>query len=90
MEFYGSSATRLTLASPQSILLPKIHKTHIAQHHTSIFALLYVKCLQGSSTLVYGYIYCYILLNNLLTFPVLVYGATIVTSYCDVRYHSST
>ncbi len=30
---------------PRSILLPKIHKTHIAQHHRSIFALLYVKCL---------------------------------------------
>ncbi len=39
MEFYGSEATILT------ILLPKIHKTHIAQHHCSVFALLYVKCL---------------------------------------------
>ncbi len=36
MEFYGPEAT---------ILLWKIHKTHIARHHTSIFALLYVKCL---------------------------------------------
>ncbi len=35
MEFYGSEA----------ILLLKIHKTHIAQHHRSIFALLYVNCL---------------------------------------------
>ncbi len=26
-------------------ILPKIHKTHIAWHHRSIFALLYVKCL---------------------------------------------
>ncbi len=32
-------------AKPRSILLPKIHKTHIAQYHRSIFALLYVKCL---------------------------------------------
>ncbi len=31
--------------SPRSILLLKIHKTHIARHHRSIFALLYVKCL---------------------------------------------
>ncbi len=31
--------------SPRSILLQKIHKTHIARHHMSIFALLYVKCL---------------------------------------------
>ncbi len=53
MEFYGSEATILTKAKPRSILLPKIyfmnnvmiHKTHIAQHHNSIFALLYVKCL---------------------------------------------
>ncbi len=37
MEFNGSEAT--------TILLPKIHKTHIARHHRSIFALLYVKCL---------------------------------------------
>ncbi len=45
MEFYGSEATILTKASPQSILLPQIHKTLIARHHRSIFALLYVKCL---------------------------------------------
>ncbi len=30
---------------PRSILLLKIHKTHIARYHRSIFALLYVKCL---------------------------------------------
>ncbi len=45
MEFYGSSATILTKAKPRSILLLKIHKTHIARHHSSIFSLLYVKCL---------------------------------------------
>ncbi len=39
MEFYGSQDL------PRSILLLKIHQTHIAQHHRSIFALLYVKCL---------------------------------------------
>ncbi len=44
MEFYGSEATILTKVKLRSILLLKIHKTHIAQHHTSIFALLYVKC----------------------------------------------
>ncbi len=31
--------------TPRSLLLPKIHKVHIARHHRSIFALLYVKCL---------------------------------------------
>ncbi len=45
MDFYGSEATILTEAKPRSILLSKIHKTHIAQHHQSIFALLYVTCL---------------------------------------------
>ncbi len=45
MEFYGSEATILTEAKLRSILLPKIHKTHIARHHKSIFALLYVKSL---------------------------------------------
>ncbi len=45
MKFYGSKATILTKASPWSILMPKIHKTHIGRHHRSIFALLYVKCL---------------------------------------------
>ncbi len=45
MEFYESEATILTDAKPRSILLLKIHKTHIGQHHRSIFALLYVKCL---------------------------------------------
>ncbi len=50
MEFYGSEARILTMAKPKvnlprSILLPKIHKTHIARHHRSIFALLHVKCL---------------------------------------------
>ncbi len=36
MEFYGSEAT---------ILLPKIHETHIVRHHRSIFALLYARYL---------------------------------------------
>ncbi len=44
MEFYGSEATLMTEVKPRSILMLKIHKTHIAQHHRSIFALLYVKC----------------------------------------------
>ncbi len=38
--FYGSEATILTEAKPKLILLPKIYKTHIAQHHRSILALL--------------------------------------------------
>ncbi len=45
MAFYGSEATILTKAKARSIMLPQIHKTHFAQHHRSIFALLYVKCL---------------------------------------------
>ncbi len=45
MKFYGSEATILTEAKLRSILLQKIHKTHMARHHRSIFALLYVKCL---------------------------------------------
>ncbi len=45
MEFYGSEAAILTEAKQRSILLPKIHKTHIARNHRSIFALLYVKYL---------------------------------------------
>ncbi len=39
MEFYGSEATILTEAKPWSILLPNTYKTHIVQHHRSIFAL---------------------------------------------------
>ncbi len=46
MEFYGSNSTILTEAKSRSILLLKIHKTHIARHHRSIFVLLYVKCLR--------------------------------------------
>ncbi len=42
MEFYGSEATILTKAKPRSILLLKIHKTHIVQHHKSIFAIIYM------------------------------------------------
>ncbi len=45
MEFYVSEATILTEAKLTSILLLKNHKTHIAQHYRSIFALLHVKCL---------------------------------------------
>ncbi len=40
MEFYWSEVTKLTEVRLRSILLPKIHKTHIAKHHTSTFALL--------------------------------------------------
>ncbi len=42
MQFYGSEATILIEAMLKSILLLKIHKTHIARHLRSIFALLYV------------------------------------------------
>ncbi len=52
MEFYGPEAIILTEVKPRSILLLKIHKTHISRHHRTIFALLYVKC-YGSSILVY-------------------------------------
>ncbi len=59
MEFYGSEATILTEVMPMSIVLPKIHKTHIARHHRlSIFALLYVKYLwfKPIGQLIYIYI----------------------------------
>ncbi len=45
MVFYRTEATIVTEVKPRSIMLLMIHKTHIAQHHRSIFALLYVKCL---------------------------------------------
>ncbi len=45
MDFYRSEATILTEEKLRSILLQKIHKSHIGQHHRSIFVLLYVKCL---------------------------------------------
>ncbi len=74
MEFYGSESTILTQAKLWSILLPKSHKTHIAQLHRSIFA-----------------IYIYIAKFPLIVyyhslFYILGHVATIVTSYCDVRY----
>ncbi len=56
MEFYGSEAKILTEVKPRSIFLPKIHKTHIAQHQTSIF-VYYMLNVYGSSPLVYGYLY---------------------------------
>ncbi len=49
MEFYGPGAPIFTEAKLKSILLPKVHKTHIAQHQRSIFAL-YVKYLWFKST----------------------------------------
>ncbi len=59
------------------------------------YLLYYMSNIYGSSPLVYGYIYCYILLNNLLSFPVLQSGAwcyycDTILSYCDVRYNGST
>ncbi len=79
MEFYGSEAKTSTEAKPRSILLPKIHKTHIAPYHRSIFALLYV---YGWSPLVYEYIYCWNVFNNLLPSHVLQSGAWCY--YCDI------
>ncbi len=57
IEFCGSEATILTEAKPRSILLPKIHKTHIAQI-IGQYLLYYLSNVYGSSILVYGYIYC--------------------------------
>ncbi len=89
MEFYGSEAPILTEVKLRSILLPKIHKTHIDRHHRSIFASL--SNVYGSSTLVYGYIarFSLIIYYHSLFYS-LGHGATIVTSYWDVRYHSIT
>ncbi len=40
MEFYGSEATILTDVKSRSILLQKIHKTHIVRHLRSIYIYL--------------------------------------------------
>ncbi len=37
MEFDGSEATILIEVKQKSIFLKKIHKSHIARHHSSIF-----------------------------------------------------
>ncbi len=66
MEFYD-------LWQLRSILLLKIHNTHIA-HIRGQYLLYYMSIVYGSSPLVYGYI----LLVSLR------HGATIVTSYCTV------
>ncbi len=74
-------------AKPRSILLLKIHKTHIARHHRSIITLLYVKCLWLLKPIIF---------NTLLPFPVLQSGARcyycdiILSNYHDIRYHGST
>ncbi len=47
------------------------------------YMLYYMSNVYGSCTLVYGYIYCQILLNNLPTFPVLKSGAWCY--YCEVK-----
>ncbi len=57
MEFYGSEATILSEAKPRSILLPKIYRTHIARHHWSIFALLYVGSIATKILLLFSYIH---------------------------------
>ncbi len=43
--FMDLSQTILAEVKLRSILLPKIHNTHIAWHHRSIFSILYIKCL---------------------------------------------
>ncbi len=52
MEFYGSEATILTKEKPRSILLPKIHKTYIADI-IGQYLLYYMSNVYGSRTLVY-------------------------------------
>ncbi len=59
------------------------------------YKLYYMSNVCGWCPLVYGYIYCYIVFNNLLPFPVLQFGAwcyysNITLSYYDLRYHEST
>ncbi len=90
MEFYGSEVTILTEAKPRSILLPKFHKTHIAQHHRSIFDLLYVKCFWFKHLSMDTYIakFSLIIYYHSLFYS-LEYGATIVISYCDFKHHAS-
>ncbi len=80
IEFYGSEATILTSASPRSILLPKIHKTHIARHHRSIFALLYISQMFMVQT--HLSMDTHIARFSLITFAVLQSGAWCY--YCDI------
>ncbi len=59
------------------------------------YLLYYMSNVYGWHPLVYGYIYCQIVFNNLLPFPVLLSGAwcyycDIILSYYDIRYHDST
>ncbi len=82
MEFYGSEAIRLgQYCCRRSIkpILPDI----IGQ-----YLLYYMSNVYGSSTLVYGYIYCYILLNVLLAnIPCsTVWGMVLIQCilYCDI------
>ncbi len=87
MEFYGSEATILTSISPQSILLLKIHKTHIARHHRSIF-ISFIIC-QMFMIDAHWFMDTYIArLSLIIYYHALFYsmrhGATIVTSYCPI------
>ncbi len=55
--FYGSEVTILAEANSRSILLPKIHKTHIPDI-IGQYLLYYMSNVYGWCPLVYGYIYC--------------------------------
>ncbi len=85
MEYYGSEATILTKAKPRSILLPKIHKTHIPRHHRSIFAcqMFMVQAHWSMNTYIarFSLKYSY-------RFPVLHSG--VCSYHCDIRYHGRT
>ncbi len=92
MEFYGSEATVLTEVKPRSILLPKIHKTHIARHHRSIFALLYMSNVYGWCPLVYIARLSLIIYYHSLFYSMgaWCFYCDIILSYYDTRYHDST
>ncbi len=95
MEFYRSEATILTESKPISILLQKIHKTHIAWHQRSIFALLCQMSIVQDDLSMDTYIASFPFNNRLLSFVIQqskawCYYCYIIFYYFDIRYHATT
>ncbi len=82
MDFYGSESTILTEVKPRSLLLPKIHKTHIARHRRSVFALYMVQAHWSMDARLLTYYHSLLYSVG--------YGTTVVKSYCDIRHHCSS
>ncbi len=69
-----------TVVKPRSILLPKIHKTLIAQHQRSLFSL-YVKCLWFNP--IGLWIPILLVYYHSLVYS-LEHGTAIITPYCTI------